>query len=1001
MSRDQMQDVFPIVFEFRRGEQPTAEKLTGLVKHTDAAFARMNQAIGDPWDYAYHVSGSTPYLLSPANLGINSLSRNSGPSDYLSSIGGCWSEPTIEAMVIKLDSYKNSWSLGFPLVKIDASSISPESTSSVFIPLVWPDDIVITTDTAGALTTKVASLDLVNSAGKYFVDSYRGVITSYSYSTSEITLTIGTTGDKINMLGAGVPWGTHNVIPTWEDTANYCVLAAGTPEGSQDVWTLTLPRVLKNSRIASDVAISTPYPQEGDIGSGADATWYQSGGSTSLKTSGYSSSYRLPLVLLGLDVGTVLPEGFCQLWDDAGSRFVPLVEFRTLGTSNTLKLVTPSGWLTGSTYRLVVTGTSVAENLSYLNMVVRSGHHAGLVNVPAVSYLPPISHDNLAHRYAGSIPNSTSYTASKLSFSESTLPVNPHSQYLHRYGYHAGDLTGNSANAMRGDLVFTGSGTDLGLGSGVNAGAGHNSFGVMFGGGDITETEAHNAKISLQGMNDEAWSLGVAKHFPFSVVETGLTSYESYSTGYYGALSINSWLGSPLWLRGIKDIGQDTGTYGQNDYHKGASLAFDIGWWGEYNHIKVSVPIHNDTAYEAANMPAETGHSSFGTVPSITPSLSNRLSPYQIREFRFRGGAYIYNAANKATGSLGVLSGEKTASGAGEFDAYFTSPGMVGCDFLNVYSNAIFFSDTGDGKRTSFTNYGEAWLKDNGVYPSGMYFVPRKTTTAPYFSFVDYDSTLSAPESHLSTSFGYSHGFYYNGVGAVNLTTTSSVTLRGDTIVDISTGSVFSGNYLYLADSGFYASGAYFGSSTDQVTIKTTGDSHPLAVSTYGSSSDINILATSSNINLTATTGTITSLAPTVTMGSDGSNALSMSSGTSVWLSSGTWALTADTSTTITSTNINLNAYNDIIITADSSNGGDGQVIIKGGTDSVAAGGGVHILSRYSGANYLRVDDINTQIGGTIFISGSALTISGIPTGGSSLKALYVNTSTGQIHRAS
>jgi hypothetical protein len=847
-----MQDVFPIVFEFKRGEQPTAEKLTGLVKHTDVAFSRMNQAIGDPWDYSYHVdSGTTEYLLSPTNLAINNVARFEGPSDYASPIGGCWNEKAKEAIVIKLNPGRNSWSLGFPLVKT-ITDISPTSISDAGTTLDvldwstgWSTDVTIADDPDNVLTTQVAKITLVVADGDFFVDSFRGVITAYSIAeTDPIILTIN--ANTFNMFGAGVPWGTHNVIPTWEETSSFCTVAGPTViTTTQDSWLLTLPEVVKNSRTLSEVAIETPYPQEADLGAGADVSWYESDGSTPLTVPGYSSDYRLPQSISGIASGTTLPEGFCQLWDDIGGRFIPLVEFVTLRTTNTLTLLTPTGWLTSSKYRLVVTGTSLAENVNYLNSVVRSGHYAGLVNIPALSYLPPISHNNLSHRYSGSIPPSGSvdYDEYRLKFTESTLPLNPHSQYLHRYGYHAGDEDGNSANAMRGNLVFTGSDANMSLDNGINSA--YSSYGIMFGGGDSTDAYWRNATISLWGMTSDSWTTGYpSRHFPANVPETGMASQSFYETTY-GALTVHPALGSSLYVRGFYDNVPNT-VYGINDYERGASIALDMGQWGEYNHIKVSIPIHDNADYEAANMPANTGQSYFTTELLITPSLDDRLSPYQIREFRFRGGAYIPAAANKATGSLGVLSGLKTSSGAGEFDAYFTSPGMVGCDFLNIYSNAIFFSDTGDGKRTSFTEQGEDWLQLSSVFPSGIYFIPRDGAVNPYFQFVDYDSMLST--SNISTSFGYSRGFYYNGVGTIDLRTTVAANICGVSGAYMGTSTDGTGAYLGLNSTGSFlrmGTGSMgsltLSSSVGNVNVTASGTGGSVNVSATGTGGDVNI----------------------------------------------------------------------------------------------------------------------------------------------------------------
>jgi hypothetical protein len=969
-----MQDVFPIVFEFKRGEQPTAEKLTGLVKHTDVAFSRMNQAIGDPWDYSYHTVGSSQLFLSPENLAINNVSRLEGPSDYLSPVGGCWNEKTTEAIVVKLAANRNSWSLGFPFVKVNSGQIITQETinsDTVLVPLDWSTDITISDDTGGVLDNQVDEITLVIADGDFFVDSSRGVITAYDCPTAVITLTIK--AGTFNMFGAGVPWGTHNVIPTWEETSDLCTVEWVSTDSSEDTWLLTLPMVWCNPRVGNTVQIETPVPQEADLGVGSDASWYQSDGSSELITSGYSSNYRLPQSIASIVTDTTLPEGFCQLWDNTGSRFIPLVEFVTQGTTNTLKLLTPVGWLndggpgaSSNRYRLVVTGISIAENVNYLNSIVRNGHHVGLMNAPALSYLPPISHDDLTHRYSGSIPDWFSFlysTTYKLKFTESTLPLNPHSQYLHRYGYYEGDSAGNSSNAMRGNLVFAGADANMTLATGDLCS--YSTSGIMFGGGTTTAGSlSANTKISLWGMTSDSWTSGTSAHFPANIPQTGMASSSTYDNNY-GALTVLPALGSSLYIRGYADSAPTSSpTYGSTDYMKGASIALDMGQWGEYNNIKVSVPIHSSTTYEAVNMPASTDMgATFGTKLAITPSLANRLSPYQIREFRFRGGAYIPGAANKATGSLGVLSGKKTSGGTGELDAYFTSPGMVGCDFLNVYSNAIFFSDTGDGKRTSFTERGETWLKSASAnVPSGMYFIPRDgVSVAPYFAFADYDSTLVT--SNISTSFGYSHGFYYNGTGPISLTTISALdsitasNVGGDINVFSITGSL--NLYSLSGDVSLGYSNINYGTSTPLANVfLSTASSFTLGTSTGNTYSNNVMICANADISLGNTSDTYADNV-IISAGANYTNTASFSDtllllGEDIYVKASAGYFSAEASTYVgltASTFIELNASTSVIInatedasmngrnvniTANGSNPSYGSIVLQGDNTAVS-----------------------------------------------------------------
>jgi hypothetical protein len=948
MSKDQMQDVFPIVFDFKKGEAPTAEKLTGIVKQIDNALASSTQAVGDPWDQQQN-------QLSLENLGQTSIARMLGPSDYLSPIGGSINEESSSSFVVSLLPEKNQWCLGFPLIKKNGTiTIKENSTTADVIPLVWGTDITLLVANPVFVSRKT-SLALVVSSGDFHVDFYTGTITSYSVLPTGSTVYLIVS--NLSFLPAGPPWATNNVIPTWEETSAFCAVTGG---GTS--WELTLPTVVKMPRTGSNsfLAGGIKTYNSSDVFISFPGGYYSG--------PGVGTQYRLPQALIDNpdlhDPGKPLPEGYVLLWDDTEKRVIPSLSFY-YNDEHTLNITGPTNWLyTGSSrYRLIVAGSSAAESINYLNSTMRDNRHVGLTDGALIKktlfYSSPISHDTLTNKYSSAI----STTDPKYLFRDSSMPTNCHPQYLHRFGYNTADASGNSANAMRGNLVFTGTNAAMGLGTGVNAANGYNTYGVMFGGGDVTETEARNARISMQGMTNETWTSGIAKHFPFSITETGLTSYFTYSENYYGALAIDSWLGSPLWVRGIKDIGQTTGLYGTDDYHKGASVAFDIGWWGEYNHIKVSIPIHDNNGYEATNMPANTAQTSFASVLPITPSLTNRLSPYQVREFRFRGGAYLPEASNKG-GSLGaigkgtlvlgtqyevyqfrqtsVVIGEPNAKGIiledtygdisglfvvgrtinvtgatnssnngaktisavyfigtrtyihvsetliaetsssakaqsylGEFDSYYTSPGMAGVDFLNVYSNAIFFSDTGDGKKTSFTAHGAAWMNDGDATqtPSGIYFIPREGTTKPRFNFFEYDTT----ESHNSLSFGYAHGFAYDGTGIVSITTTSSASLGlnsslaaattnliGQSVVftelgsDTSVSLVAGGTYLdrlvaeaALVDLDYHVIIGTIGDEK-KVLIQTSGEESDIFLKTYGLVADINLASDAANFYASA-----------------------------------------------------------------------------------------------------------------------------------------------------
>ncbi len=768
MSDDQMQDVFPISFDFKEGEMPTNEKLSGLVKFTDTAFSRITQAIGDPWDYQSHAPP-----LSLENLGQSSLARLTGPSDYLSPAGSCWNE-TAASVTVSLETSRNSWSLGYPLVKTAADIEEDSSVSGTITPLTWLTEISVANDTAGVLTTEQADIEDVKDQGDFHVDYYTGIITAYEVSTSTIQLTI----TNLHMFGAGVSWGSHNVIPSWKQTAVLCTIVKDTDVGDYSYYSLTLPTIGEMPRTGTSTIIGGTHPYDGID---PDATY-------SVTSSGAGANYRLPISLTSaFSTDEEIPGGYILLWDDVTSRIVPLVTF-TYTDENTLGLRTSVDWLTvdNARYRIFVSGTSIAEAVNYLMQTTRDNRHIGLSEGAAggqttLHYTSPLSHDDFADLYSGDQTGAT-VPYSRWFFSKSNYPTNSHPQYLHRGGYLENDEDGNTGNAMRGDLVFSAvdDGTTLYT---YTLDTDTSTYGIYFGTHSDTAWTAA-AKFSFEGGDDTSWTSGIATKLGFGIAELGAVPYSPTGSNY-GTVVFRSWEGMPLYLKG-SDWGSD------NDYD-GAVLGFDLGFNNELNYIKL-LPGIRDGSRDHINMPADVSQTG-GLAFWITRGLDDHslttttFSPEQIREFRFRGGAYVSGASNP-TESLGNVADNQGTNGSNnEFDQYFTSPAIVGADFLNIYSNAIFFSDQGDGKQTSFTENGEAWLNMSFTSaatnrPSGIYYEPHHSSgNNANFAF----SVMQGSTSYNPLSFGFSYGCILEVNGAIELTSNANdVQISADNDVQIS-----------------------------------------------------------------------------------------------------------------------------------------------------------------------------------------------------------------------
>ena len=765
MSKDQMQDVFPIVFDFVKGEQPTAQKLTGLVKQTNTAFSQITQGVGDPWDYSSHTAGGTRYPLSLENLAQASLARIIGPSDYLSPFGGCWNEqiPAGAYITVTLSGYQNSWTLGYPLVKLEAPVVITEtSTPSVTTPLEWGTDIDVAADAGSVLNTEKSSLQEVIADGDFYVDYYKGTITSYKrVGSTSITLHIY----SLNMFGAGVPWSTHNIIPSWGETTTLCEVTKESSTATTTTYSLTFPtlslppRTTPNITYGKEAYRPTTWTK--------DVIW-------STPVSGYGSSYRIPLSLenSGLVEDDEIPEGMCLLWEGGeDGRVIPQVTFLYKDLHG-FYLRTPKDWLDeGSNYRVIITGSSVAENINYLQQIARNNEHIGLAFNQTLSYTVPLSHRNLENRYTGEIPLGFNDDVDRWKYRESSYPINPHPQYLHRAGYLADDLNGNTANAMRGDLVLGGveTGGDtlaFTIGSGATLGSVtlSKTAAISFGGGDTDKTSNDcNPFLVFEGTSsDGSWSTGRAERSVYGLYGTGSSIpsiVPASDLQYTGSLSLYPWKGTPLVLKGHRPA---SGT----ESYCGATLGFDLGRRNEGNYIRLMMAYRAEAYNNIANIPTELNQIDFNNPIDQTPELTHRLAAEQIREFRFRGVSYVEDATNTSD-SIGG-SGLRSTNTISEFQHHFTSPAIVGADFFNVYSNAIFFSDTGDGATTSFTDNGKTWL-DGGAgsseyIPSGIYYTPGLT---PKFDFRLHSSNVLI-KTDTSFTVGVSE-FTYNGYGTASI----------------------------------------------------------------------------------------------------------------------------------------------------------------------------------------------------------------------------------------
>jgi len=873
-SYDRMVDVFPTVFDFKVGEQPSSRKLTKWVKLTDNAFRLVTQAVGDPWDYQTHEG-----QLSPQKLGQATIARLIGPSDYVGPLGETINSDTTSVEVSLSVDGASSWYLGFPLVK-KAGTVTPQVLPSCLESLTASDLSFSGTGYSDYFVTLYSDPRDMSQKGDYCVDFARGVIQTYlpidpGDGSGSLTVTIS----NLSFVGAGAPWATHNVIPIWEDGGNagVTIVEAALGPGNYEItlpgrdasgYSNDYPRVGAAEDSPSNTMTGAGYPESDPLtGDRRQAT-------LAVRPTG-NVSYRLPYSLeANYSSGDVLPGGTVKLWCNSTNSFVALTEFEYVSPT-TLKLTCPTLSDVDATgnennYRLVVVGTSLAEQVSYLAGVVREGQGQGVsvggpATFPSMSFSPPMSHDRLRDRYGFSLAmeesgDFSSWASShdnwqrRFAFTESAYPTNPHPQYLHRAGYLSDDETANTSNAMRGWLCFAGYKTETSGHSyessksnpGFNSPIDEWTYGVAWGAGEFENSSGDHPRAFFDGGKEKEWSgSGPATRLGFGLYgsDGGLGFAESSYYSNYGALVYEGFRGQPFYVRGRKGASSSLDT----SVHGGA-IAMDLGDQNEMNYLKLvggSRPSTGSYAGDPANDPAwiDASSSVFNTPLAITPGLSKRISAEQTRELRFRGVSYneLVQNAEDGIGSLstypssgvqktanvvlldatlnymvlegnvagdirmndttitlsgttsdgdyqisdladydavndhtyltvtGSISSNQPAPGGTatwttyEFNRYFRSPGIIGGDFLNVYGNAVFFSEEGDGKKTSFTDRGKEWLTDGTTTPSGLFYVPAGTLGSACV-FVGYEGSGTGSYDGAKTQayFGHTRGSWAN-----------------------------------------------------------------------------------------------------------------------------------------------------------------------------------------------------------------------------------------------
>jgi hypothetical protein len=251
------------------------------------------------------------------------------------------------------------------------------------------------------------------------------------------------------------------------------------------------------------------------------------------------------------------------------------------------------------------------------------------------------------------------------------------------------------------------------------------------------------------------------------------------------------------------------------------------------NYLKLLVG-DRDGAQDPVHLPARINQADWTVELEITPDLSNRLAPEQIREFRFRGVPKLDSAIN-----TGI-------EASGEFSSYFTGPAIIGVDFLNVYSNAIFFSEQGDGQVTSFHERGTAWMNIAATtdIPTGIYYKPEQGSDGARYEFTIYEDAGSGSQTYTPFVLGSDYGISLTAQKDLNLWSGTEIDIYGGDQTSLRSSTVDGLLYLRSKNMTIDASGWIDMSSSDTIQIYTgsapsvdSGDVH------IGAADDVKITA--------------------------------------------------------------------------------------------------------------------------------------------------------------
>jgi len=410
---------------FGQGELPDSTKLTGLAQQARDANRLLEGAIGDVWNQG----GSSKFNDAVYRNHIANIAR---------AIGGMGSaQPRV---VHTAD-----------ITYVDTIAVD---TVCEFALRYYPSDLAagwtVTTDPAGAMTTRRTTLATMQQPGDYAVIGNTVYTVTPIQAGTVVTYKCDIAGDSDNPHGDYAATGqldfTHlklNVFPdpritTWGSSGMCGVWT----DGTNCYIDLPIPDATLFANRASDLAP--------DITS----TYYS------------GSAYTLPSVLSAALFSATddIPDGFVYLWDTDSETIVSGLTFRRV--SNTRLSVSPLSLVSNpgtagspniARYALVTVGAPLSVLVDNLRNNWVSHDHTG-ATVDGFFRGQRLSHEDLVDLVTPS--GSTNYPSTVPPFKRSRWINDAHPQYLHRAGTQvgtegtSGDRRDRHDNAMLGHMVF-------------------------------------------------------------------------------------------------------------------------------------------------------------------------------------------------------------------------------------------------------------------------------------------------------------------------------------------------------------------------------------------------------------------------------------------------------------------------------------------------------------------------------------------------------------------